>query len=410
MYSLIGTATPAAAVPGKSIDSRQKAGFMTKVLTAAHLITEDQSIVDPVLVLEGSTLRSIGSRADGDLPPGEHLDYPGATFTAAYFDIHIHGCCGVDVMEASAPALATVSGFLARHGVGSYFPTTITAPKDVTLRSLSGLADRIQTPGEGARPRGIHIEGPFLSHAKKGAHPQQDLLTPSVEFFDRMWEASRGCIRLMTIAPELANALDVIARAKSLGVRVSLGHSNATLAEAEAAIAAGAHSATHTFNAMRTFDQREPGILGAVLTEDRLYAELICDGLHVHPTAVRLFYRAKPADRAILITDAISASGMPDGSYKLGDLDVRLVDGKCLIGENTLAGSTITLDTAVRNFMDFTGAPLATAVRLASSNPARMTGLDRAVGDLHEEAAADLVVLSAKGAVVETWLAGQRVP
>ena len=385
---------------------------MSNVLTAARLITADQLIENPVLVLDGGRIRSISSRESGGLPPGEHLDYTGATLSAAYFDVHIHGCCGLDVMEASAPVLGTVGRFLARHGVGSYFPTTITAPKDATLRSLNGLATiiREQPPDPGAaRPLGIHIEGPFLSHIKKGAHPPHDLLPPTVEFFDRMWEASAGCIRLMTIAPELPGALDVIARAKQLGVRVSLGHSNATLAEAEAAIALGADSATHTFNAMRTFDQREPGILGAVLAEDTLYAELICDGLHVHPKVVPLFYRAKGADRAILITDGISATGMPDGAYKLGDLEVRLVDGRCLIGENTLAGSTLTLDAAVRNFARFTGEPLETAARLASRNPARMTGLADEIGMLREGGVADVLVLSPEGAVIDTWLHGGRV-
>jgi N-acetylglucosamine-6-phosphate deacetylase len=381
---------------------------MIKVLTAAHLITADRQIDDPVLVLEGDSIRSLGSREHAGLPPGEHIDYPGATLSAAYFDVHIHGCCGLDVMAATAPVLATIGGFLGRHGVGSYFPTTITAPKDATLRSLSGLAALIDTTGEGARPRGIHIEGPFLSHIKKGAHPAQDLLAPTVEFFDRMWQASAGSIRLMTIAPELPGALEVIARAKELGVRVSLGHSNATVDEAEAGVAAGADSATHTFNAMRNFDQREPGILGVVLSEDALYAELICDGLHVHPRVVPLFYRDKGPDRAILITDAISATGMPDGTYKLGDLEVRLVEGRCLIGENTLAGSTLTLDAAVRNFSRFTGASLVTAVRLASRNPARMTGLD--TGELREGGAADIVVLSPEGEVVATWLSGNRIP
>ena len=389
---------------------------MMKVLTAARLITADRQIDEPVLVLEDASIRAIGSRGSAELPAGEHLDYPGATLTAAYVDVHMHGCCGLDVMTATAEVLATIGSFLSRHGVGSYFPTTITAPRDATLRSLSGLAKLVQKareredePSTGARPLGIHIEGPFLSHAKKGAHPQHDLLVPSVKFFDRMWEASEGAIGLMTIAPELPNALDVIARAAGLGVRVSLGHSNATYAEAEAGRAHGAVSATHTFNAMRSFDQREPGILGLVLSDDRLYAELICDGLHVHPAAVRLFRKAKGADRGILITDAMSATGMPDGLYKLGELEVRLIEGRCLIGENTLAGSTLTLEAAVRNFTRFTDAPLAEAVQLASRNPAEMVGLADQVGSLREGGAADLVVLSPEGAVLDTWLSGERV-
>jgi N-acetylglucosamine-6-phosphate deacetylase len=381
-------------------------------LTSARLLTANGQIDDPVLLLEDGRIRSISTRAASSLPYGEHHDYPGAILAAPYLDVHVHGCCGHDVMQASGQALSAIGGFLAKHGVGSYFATTITAPKDATLRSLSGLARLIasyerDSSLRGARPLGIHLEGPFLSHAKKGAHPPQDLMEPSVEFFDTMWEAAEGRVRLLTIAPELPGALDVIARARSLGVRVSIGHSNATFAEAQAAIAAGAGSATHTFNAMRPFDQREPGILGAVLSENTLYAELICDGIHVHPGAVRLFYAAKGPDRAILITDAMSATGMPDGTYKLGDLDVRVVEGRCLIGENTLAGSTLTLDAAVRNFAVYTGATLETAVYLANRNPARMAGLADETGVLEEGAPADVLVLSPEGTVLETWLAGE---
>ncbi len=255
---------------------------------------------------------------------------------------------------------------------------------------------------------GIHIEGPFLAHAKKGAHLPHDLLAPDVGFFNQMWEASLGQLRLMTIAPELPGAPEVITRAKELGVRVSLGHSNATYAEAEAGIVAGAVSATHTFNAMRAWDQREPGILGAVLTEDGLYSELICDGLHVHPAAVRLWWKAKGPERAILITDAMSATGMPDGTYKLGELDVRLETGRALIGENTLAGSTVTLDQAVRNFMEFTGEPLATALQLVTRNPAQMSGLADASTALQEGSPASITVLSQSGAVADLWLQGKR--
>jgi N-acetylglucosamine-6-phosphate deacetylase len=224
-----------------------------------------------------------------------------------------------------------------------------------------------------------------------------------------MWEAAEGHIRLMTIAPELPGAAEVIARAVELGVRISLGHSNAGTGDALRGIAAGATSATHTFNAMRRFDHREPGILGVVLDRPDLFAEIICDGLHVNPTVVRMFWKEKGAERAILVTDAMSATGMPDGNYRLGELDVRVKDGKCIIGEDTLAGSTLTMDRAVRNFAEFTGVEFGIAAALASRNPARMTGLDAQVGALEAGRAADLTVLSPKGEVVETILRGQRV-
>lgn len=350
----------------------------------------------------------IASRDSASLPEGKVLDFPGAMLVPAYLDVHIHGSGGSDVMEATAGALSTIGNFLAKHGVGSYLATTVSAPVDATLQSLSGLAALMGKEIPGAKPVGIHMEGPFISHAKRGAHAERDLIQPTVALFDRMWEASEGHIRLMTIAPELPGADEVIARAVALGVRVSLGHSNAGIEDAERGVRLGATSATHTFNAMRRFDHRDPGILGVVLNREELFAEMICDGLHVHPEVVRMFWKQKGADRAILITDAMSATGMPDGSYKLGELEVRVKNGKCIIGEDTLAGSTLTLDRGVRNFAEFTGADLATAATLASRNPARMVGLDAQAGSLEAGRSADITVLSPKGEVVETILRGQR--
>ncbi|MGC2161083.1 MAG: N-acetylglucosamine-6-phosphate deacetylase [Silvibacterium sp.] len=380
---------------------------MQTVLTADRLIAPEETIENPVVVVEDGVIASIASRAGAELPQGKQLDFAGCTLVPAYFDVHIHGSAGHDVMEGTADAFGTIGRFLARHGVGAYLPTTVTATIDATLKSLEGMAKFIGKREGGPRLLGIHIEGPFLSPHKKGAHPANLLQTPSVELFDRMWEAAAGTIRLMTIAPELPNALDVIARAASLGVRVSLGHSNADAAAAKAGVKAGATTATHTFNAMRNFDHKAPGLLGEVLTNDHLFAELICDGLHVDPAAVNIYWRCKGADRAILITDAMAAAGMPDGNYKLGDLDVRVKDGKVIIDENTLAGSTLTLDRGVRNFAAFTGAGIDVVSRLVSRNPARMTGFEGETGSLIPGRVADITVLSAKHEVVETILQGK---
>jgi N-acetylglucosamine-6-phosphate deacetylase len=188
-----------------------------------------------------------------------------------------------------------------------------------------------------------------------------------------------------------------------------MGHSDADTAAARAGIRAGAVTATHTFNAMRQFDHRDPGLLGVVLTNDDLFAELICDGLHVHPNAVRIYWKSKGPERAMLITDAMTAAGMPDGNYMLGELDVRVVEGKCILDENTLAGSTLTLDRAVRNFAEFTGATIDDLSKLASRNPARMTGFEAEAGSLAIGRIADITVLSAKNEVVETILRGRNV-
>jgi len=380
---------------------------MRTTITADRLIAPEETIENPIVVIEDGLIAGIASRAQTEVPTGQRLDFAGCTLVPAYFDVHIHGSAGHDVMEGTPEAFTAVGQFLARHGVGAYLATTVTMSMDATLKSLAAMARLIGSGEFGAQPLGIHIEGPFLSPHKKGAHPARLLQTPSVELFDRMWEASEGKIRLMTIAPELENALEVIRRAASLGVRVSLGHSNADAAAAKAGVSAGATTATHTYNAMRNFDHKASGLVGEVLTNDDLFAELVCDGFHVDPAAVKMYWRCKGPERAMLITDAMVAAGMPDGKYKLGELDVIVKDGKCVIDENTLAGSTLTLDRGVKNFVAFTGAPIDEVSRLASRNPARMTGFANEVGSLLPGRAADITVLDAKNGVVETILRGE---
>ena len=387
---------------------------MRTVLTAERLWDGARLLDLPVVVAEDGRIASIFTRAERDLP-GEAriLDFPGAMLSPAFFDVHIHGAKGHDVMEATPEALDAMGGFLASRGTGSFLATTVTAPLDATLRSLAGLAKLLaQPPVEGqAQAIGIHLEGPFLSHLKRGVHPAAHLLAPEIGLFDRLFKAAEGRIRLMTLAPELPGAIELAAHATSRGVRVSLGHSNATAAETRAVIDAGAVSATHTFNAMRLLDHREPGILGTVLTDDSLFAELISDGIHVAPEMVKLWWRAKGPQRAILVTDAISATGMPDGQYWLGGqadgFAVEVAGGRATAG-GVLAGSLLTLDRALTNFMEFTGAPLEEALRLLTANPAAMTGLGDRAGSVVVGQPASLVAMDRAGKLVGSVVNGQR--
>jgi len=382
---------------------------MRTVLTAQRLWDGIRLLDWPVVVIEDRRIASISSRAAVELPTDARvLDFPGATLAPAFFDVHIHGAMGHDVMEATPAALDAMGSFLAAHGTGSFLATTVTAPLDATLRSLSGLAKLLAQPPVSGRAQavGIHLEGPFLSHTKRGVQPAEHLLTPDTATFDRLLEAAEGRIRLMTLAPELPGAIELTAHATARGVRVSLGHSNATAAETQAAIAAGAVSATHTFNAMRPLDHREPGVLGTVLTNDALFAELICDGVHVAPEMVKLWWRAKGAERAILVTDAISAAGMPDGEYRLGEFAVQVANGRAT-ANGVLAGSVLTLDRALANFMKFTGAPLEQALRLLTVNPASMTGLGDQAVTLAFGEAANLVALDEAGKLIGSVVSGQ---
>jgi N-acetylglucosamine-6-phosphate deacetylase len=251
---------------------------------------------------------------------------------------------------------------------------------------------------------GIHLEGPFLSHTRRGVHPQENLVRPSLAAFDRFWQAARGRVSVMTIAPEIEDATELIAEATRRGVCVSIGHSDADLQSAQKGVAAGARHATHTFNAMRPLDHRAPGILGEVLSNPQLTADIIADGIHVHPSVVRVFLRAKGPESAVLITDAIAATGMPDGRYRLGSLEVDVKDGKCLHKGN-LAGSVLTLDRALRNAMRFADWDLQSAVRAATLNPARVV-VQKKKGILQRGADADFVVLSEKGEVRSTIAKG----
>jgi N-acetylglucosamine-6-phosphate deacetylase len=344
---------------------------MLTTLSAGRLITDKGEMNYPVVSIEDGKIVSI----EAGSPNGSE-----ETLTAAFFDVHVHGALAHDFMAASPEEIMEVGRFLASRGVAHYLPTTVTASMDLTLRALDHLADAIEedrgreAPAPAAVPVGIHLEGPFVSHAKRGVHPEVSIREPSVELFDRFQQAARGHIRLMTLAPELPHALELIEHVTAAGVRVSMGHSAATSAETLTAIEAGATSSTHLFNAMRALDHREPGIVGTVLDRDDVYSEAICDGVHVHPAIIRLWLKIKGEERAILVTDGMSATGMPDGPYMLGDFMVQVRNGVCLLGE-TLAGSVLTMDQAVANVRRFTGTSLGTAVRLASRNPARMMGM-----------------------------------
>ncbi len=385
---------------------------MRTVLTAEKLWDGTSLLDRPFVAIEDGRIAAIGSRAAGELPGGvEVVDFPGATLAPAFLDVHTHGAAGHDVMEATPEALQTMGRFLAVHGTGSYLATTVTAPLDATLRSLEGLAKLLAHPPGADQavtwPIGIHLEGPFLSHAKRGVHPPDLLLAPDIGTFDKLYEAAEGNVRLMTMAPELPGAAELAAHATARGVRISVGHSNATAAETRAVIAAGGVSATHTFNAMRALDHREPGILGVVLTTDSLYAELICDGIHTAREMVKIWWRSKGPERAILITDAMSATGMPDGEYQLGGFMVQVANGRASFGD-VLAGSVLSLDKALRNFLAFTGASVEDGLRLLTTNPAAMTGLGKRGGTLAVGQAASLVAVDGAGGLLASLVNGKR--
>ncbi|HEY3928211.1 MAG TPA: N-acetylglucosamine-6-phosphate deacetylase [Candidatus Koribacter sp.] len=386
---------------------------MKTVLTAREVLTPLDRIHHGIVVFEDGIISEVTSRDCLEIPKAcRHLDLGDAVLAPGFIDLHIHGGAGHDVMEGDDAALEAVESLIAKHGVTSYCPTTVTAAMDATLDSLGKLGhfiERMASHGPAnngrARPLGVHLEGPFLSDSRRGVHPPAHLQAPSIELFHSMWQAAVGRVSVLTIAPELPGALELIHEASKRGVVVSLGHSNADLCEAQRGISAGARHATHTFNAMRPLEHRDAGLLGAILTHKCLTADIIVDGIHIDPTVVDLFLRAKGVDGAVLITDATSATGMPDGTYHLGNFEVEVHNGQCT-SHGKLAGSVLTLDRAVRNVMDFAGWTLQNSVRLATYNPARVLGVQNRKGIIRSGADADLVVLSPTGEVRSTIIGG----
>ena len=379
------------------------------VIDAGTLFTAGSRISPARLLIEGGTVAAVGDPGTIRVPAGsERIDASGLLVTPGFIDSHIHGCGGVDLMEGSYETLNAVSRILVRHGTTSFLPTTVSSPVNVLTSALERLGITLAKSFDGATPIGIHLEGPFISGAKRGTHQTSHILAPDLNAFEQWVRASGNSVRLMTVAPELNGIAALLTFASRFGVTLAMGHSNATFEEARAAVERGVCYAVHTFNAMRAFSHRDPGIVGEVLSDDKVFAEIIADGIHVDEAVVRIFARAKGSARVLLVTDAISATDMPDGSYALGGSTVNVVNGICRDAEGRLAGSTLTQDIALRNFVQWTNWPLEDALQGLTINPARVLKLEKK-GVLEPGADADVVIMDGKLRVIKTMVGGRVV-
>lgn len=369
------------------------------VIHSDRAFTPFEEIHDAVVVIQGSKISAVGQRGKVDLPRGvREINAGSRMIVPGFVDVHIHGAGGHDVMEGTREALEIISATVAAHGTTSLVATTVTASETETRKSVAGIAHFIlntsQYPARelSAEILGIHFEGPFISPARRGVHPAKWIVPPSLELLAQFLGEARGTAQILTLAPELPGALELIAAARRAGLVVSLGHTDATYEQAQAAIEAGASHAAHVYNAMRPFSHRGTGVIGAVLTSPKVSAELIADGVHVDEAAMRMLVELKTPERVILVSDGISATGMPDGNYKLGMFEVTVSGGVARNSEGKLAGSTLPLDRALRNMVAL-GVPLSSALQMITANPARQIGLGARKGMLAPGGDADLVVL-----------------
>ncbi|MCD8188788.1 MAG: N-acetylglucosamine-6-phosphate deacetylase [Clostridiales bacterium] len=342
--------------------------------------------------------------AVGHLDGPETLDAAGKYVLPGFLDIHTHGAVGEDASDGSAEGLARLSRYYASQGVTSWCPTTMTLPVPDLERALRAVRTFQDTPAPGARCLGVHLEGPFLSPGKRGAHAAGYLLPPDWELFQHLKEVSGGQIRLVTVAGETPGAISFIKKAAQV-CTMALGHTAANYNQAVAAYAAGATHTTHLFNAMSPLGHREPGTVGAAFASGAT-VELICDGLHIHPAVVRMVFRLFEG-RVALVSDSLRCAGMPDGEYTLGGEPIILRHGRATRPDGTLAGSSISVLDAVRNAISF-GVPLEAAVGAATMTPAQIVGAADRLGSLEVGKLADLVILDRDLNLEAVYIGGKR--
>lgn len=332
-------------------------------------------------------------------------------FTAVpgFIDMHIHGVNGADTMDATNEALDTMTESLPKEGTTSFLATTMTQSVDAIEKALRNVGDYIKngsTPGK-AEIVGVHLEGPFVNSEKAGAQPEEFMINPDIEIFEEWQKLTNNMIKLVTVAPELPGGLPFVRHLNNHGVIASIGHTNATYDQVVEAIDAGATHVTHLYNQMRGLHHREPGVVGAAYLHEELKAEMIVDGVHVHPKMVKLAYEQKHDDGLILVTDAMRAKCLANGTYDLGGQDVHVKDGRATLADGTLAGSILKLGQAVKNMIEFTGCSLKETIQMASVNPAVQLNIFERKGSIEVGKDADIVILDDQLNVYYTFCLGK---
>lgn len=386
---------------------------MSVTLANATIFTPEEIVERGTLVAsaEGKIVY-VGSPEGAPRVGGPRLDLRGYIVAPGLIDIHVHGGHGITFgnLDNLVEELEDYSRWSVTHGVTGFLCTLAAPDTDTLLQMITGYVEFLEhRRAPGAIPLGLHLEGPYLSPEKQGAFNPAWLRRPSIPEVQSLLEAGKGWIRQATLAPELPHAQEVAVLLRQHGVVVALGHTNSDYETASAALRGNFTHVTHTFNAQRGFQQREPGALGAVLASAGVTAELIADTIHVHPAAMKVLLRCLGTDRVVLVTDALAAAGLGDGTYSLVGRPVIVKDGVARAADGALAGSSVTLDTCVRNIHQRVALPLHEAVKLASLNPARALGLTAKLGALEIGKEANLIVMDAAVHIYLTMVQGRIV-
>ena len=376
------------------------------IITPFHLVSAKAIIVEKGRIREIVNKEEISSAT---LTGAKVIEGKDKFIVPGYIDIHVHGGGGSDVMDGDYEAINQIAIAHSHFGTTSFLPTTMTMSKDKIIRSLRSICEAVKKGTAGAEILGIHMEGPYINPEKKGAQKEEDIKKISIEEFLEFNQASGNLIRLVTIAPEMPGAIGLIKYLYKQGIIASVGHTNATYVQTQAGIQAGLSHVTHTFNAMRELHHREPGVVGAALTSPELTVEIIADGVHIHPIVLKILTKIKDGEKIVLITDAMRAAGLKEGTYDLGGQEVIVTKGQARLKDGTLAGSVLTMDKAVKNMVNKIGIQLPKAIQMASYNPAKSIGIDDKKGSLEPGKDADIVILNKNLETELTIVAGKIV-
>lgn len=378
------------------------------IFSGLSILVGQQWVDDQALVVENGKITAIiPKEMQKHHLPAERYEFPSNYYLVpGFIDLHIHGANGFDVMDGTTESLVAISQALIKEGVTSFLATTMTTNTDHLTQVLSTIAETISNIEMQSAMLGVHLEGPFIAKSKSGAQFSDHVESPNIKLLAQLQSAAKNNIKIMTFAPELKDAYELIETAKNLNIIPSIGHTNATYDETMKAIESGCSRATHLFNAMRGIHQREPGTVGALLTAN-VMAELIVDNIHLHPAIVKLTYLLKGKDRINLVTDAIRAKCLGNGNYDLGGQNVSVMDDIATLADGTLAGSTLRMPDAIKNMITASGCSFSDAVLMASLIPARILSIDNQKGDIAVGKDADLVVLNEVREVVLTMRGGK---